>query len=381
MISLSSVIDAYIDINILLLLALVLWMTSRTLLRSFGMKYAYSTQLHLLNGVFLATLLLPLIVALGGKALLPAGAESINLSDFVLAQYLNGSFEMRPLAVESLLDIRHRFSIEIATLSTPFAATLVGLLCVGVAVSVLRLGMGILWLRNIVDSSFIWRQFGNLQLRLSDTVTVPFSTRTLKRRIVVIPSSFLENTAELNIVLGHEFQHLRQHDLEWEIALELLKPLFFWNPAFCIWKRKMETLRELSCDQNVVMRKKLNVVAYCYCLLKVCKNSLVHPKLFAVTVPRVALVETRTSLFGLDSANELHDRLISLLEFETKQCPKVVYLLIFVPLIAITLFATIAIQQPKDWSQDSLMLSSIVNLERLAEHNGSVPEIVPRQAN
>ena len=375
MINLGSVIDAYIDINILLIMALVLWLAARSLLRVAGMKHAYSAQLNLLNGIFLATLLLPVIIALGSKTLLPTGIEGINLSDFVLAQYLNGSFEMRPSAVESLLGFRHKFSVEIATLATPFAATLVGLLAAGVALSAFRLVTGILRLRKIVGASFVWREFGNLQLRLSDTVTVPFSTRTLSRRIVIIPSNMLENTAELNMILGHEFQHLRQHDLEWEIALELLKPLFFWNPAFCIWKRKMETLRELSCDQNVVTRNKMDVAAYCDCLLKVCKSSLARPKLFAVTVPRVALVETRTSLFGPNAANELRDRLMSLVEYNAKQCSKAVFAFIFVPLIATILFVAIAIQQPKDWSHDRLMLSSIINLERLAAYNGSVADL------
>lgn len=375
MINPTSVIDAYIDINILLLLALVLWLASRSLLRLAGMRYAYSAQLNLLNGVFLATLLLPVIIALGSKTLLPTGVEGINLSDFVLAQYLNGSFEMRPSRVESLLGFRHKISTDLATLSTPFAATLVWLLATGVAVSAIRLIVGILRLRKIVDSSFVWRQFGNLQLRLSDTVTVPFSTRTFSRRIVVIPSNLLENTAELNIVLGHEFQHLRQRDLEWEIALEVLKPLFFWNPAFCIWKRKMEILRELSCDQSVVTRKKMDVAAYCDCLLKVCKNSLDHPKLFAVTVPHAALVETQTSLFGPNAANELRDRLMSLVEYDTKQCSKAACIFIFAPLLAIMLFVAIAIQQPKDWSHDRLMLSSIINLERLAAYNDSVSDL------
>ena len=375
MVNLGSVIDAYIDINILLLLALVLWLASRSLLRVAGMKHAYSAQLNLLNGIFLATLLLPVIIAFGSKTLLSTGAEGINLSDFVLAQYLNGSFEMRPSVMESLLSFRHKFSVEIATLSTPFAATLVGLLALGVALSAMRLVTGILRLRKIVDASFVWRQFGNLQLRLSDTVSVPFSTRTFSRRIVIIPSNMLENSAELGIILKHEFQHLRQRDLEWEIALELLKPLFFWNPAFCIWKRKMETLRELSCDQNVVSRTKMDITAYCACLLKVCKNSLARPKLFAVTVPRVALVETRTSLFGPNAANELRDRLMSLVEYDAKQCSKAVFVFIFAPLLATILFVTIAIQQPKDWSHDRLMLASIINLERLAVHNNSASEL------
>ncbi len=63
-------------------------------------------------------------------------------------------------------------------------------------------------------------------------------------------------------VLAHEFQHLRQGDIEWEILLEALKPIFFLNPAFHAWKRQVEKLRELSCDSQVLTRGRIGVCDY-----------------------------------------------------------------------------------------------------------------------
>jgi hypothetical protein len=42
-----------------------------------------------------------------------------------------------------------------------------------------------------------------------------------------------------------------------------------------------------------------------------------------------------------------------------------------IPLLAIVAFTTLALQKPDDWSQDRIMLSTIINLERLAERNDS----------
>ena len=43
------------------------------------------------------------------------------------------------------------------------------------------------------------------------------------------------------------------------------------------------------------------------------------------------------------------------------------------PLVALLVFGTVAIQRPGDWSQDRLMLSTIVNLERLEARTAPRP--------
>ena len=361
-----TLIDAYIDVNILLVLSLGIWFVMRRILGLAGFGTAYTTQLRLLSAVFVAVILSPVLAVIVGMI---SSANSVNLSNFVTAQYLNGSFDMTPSVFENALGFRGRLMAGVQHLNTGLGIALVTILTLGFGVGILRLGLGLHNLRRIVSDSTVWRKFGTLELRVSDTVSIPFSTRTLQRRIVVIPSSILGNPTDLKIALGHEFQHLRQRDLEWEIGLELLKPLFFWNPAFAIWKRKFETLRELSCDQNVLARHGFDLGEYCEGLVRICENALRPKRVFAVEIPRVTLAETRGGFFGGSSASLLRHRLETMLDGKHKRHSKTVFLMAIVPLLAFTLIGALAIQKPDSWSHDRLMLSTIVNLERLAARN------------
>ena len=380
---LRTVIDAYIDVNILMALSIGLWFLARRLLVSFGLPHSYKIQIRLLNGVFLATLISPFLAALIASALSSGHFGSIqivNISDFVTAQYLNGSFEMTPSAFEHVLGFRTRLLNGLEYMDTNLGLVLITFLAVGFGIATLRLVAGIVRLRRIVTASTIWRRFGSLELLVSDTVTVPFSTRTLGRRIIIVPSSILATPEDLKIALSHEFQHLRQHDLEWEIALECLKPFFFWNPAFTLWKRNLEELRELSCDQSVLARPATDVRTYCQSLINICENSLKSRRLFAVEVPRVPLVETRNLFLGRSSASLLHHRLETLFEGKNERHPTALFAFIFVPLLVLTMIGSLVIKKSDDWSYDRLMLSTIVNLERLAAHNDNasgIPGIRP----
>ncbi len=372
---LRTIIDAYIDVNILLALSLGLWIIARRVLVALGLPYAFSTQLRLLSALFLATLISPVLAAfisMIATASPMAVGYSLNISDFVTAQYLNGSFEMAPSAFEQVLGFRSRVVSGVQYMDSTLGIALVAALASGFAIGVARLAIGVHRLGAIIGASTLWRRFGSLELRVSDTVSIPFSTRTLRRRIIVVPSSILARPGDLKMALGHEFQHLRQHDLEWEIALELLRPLFFWNPAFMAWKRNFEVLRELSCDQNVLARHHaIDAASYCNSLLNICEHALRPTRLFGVEVARVTLAQTRRPLIGRCCATLLRQRVTSLLEGQSERHPRRLFAFFFVPLLAATLVGSVAIQSPRDWSYDRLMLSTIVNLERLAVRNGS----------
>lgn len=375
---LRTFIDAYIDVNILLALALGFWFIARRVLIALGLSHAYSTQLRLLNGLFLAALISPVLAALITMvaSASPIGSGySLSLSDFVTAQYLNGSFQMAPSAFESALGFRSRVLSGVQYMDSPLGVGLVAFVALGFVIAAIRLVAGVCRLCRIVSASTVWRRFGAVELRVSDTVSIPFSTRSLTRRIIVVPSSLVSSPDDLMMALTHEFQHLRQNDLEWEIALEALRPFFFWNPAYAIWKRKFEVLRELSCDQNVVARRRrIAPESYCRSLLNICENSLNPPGLFTVEVPRVALVETRNPLIGRCSASLLKQRLNSLLEGKKERNPRRLFVLFFAPLLLATIVGSVAIKSSQGWSYDRLMLSTIVNLERLALRNGTTTE-------
>ena len=87
----------------------------------------------------------------------------------------------------------------------------------------------------------------------------------------------------------------------------------------------------------------------------------------------MALVRTENRLFGGRSAVLLKRRMLSVIEGRAERHPRLAFAILSLPALAVTLTAAVAIQKPGDWSQDRIMLSTIVNLERLQAVNGPVP--------
>ena len=208
-----------------------------------------------------------------------------------------------------------------------------------------------------------------LRIHLSDRTLVPFSTRGWRNYYVVLPSHMLGSFDEVKVSLVHEFQHIRQGDLEWEVLLEMLKPLFFLNPAYHAWKRHVENLRELNCDSEVLTRGRVGIRNYCDTLLSICQTTLRRDRAFVIAVPKVTLVTADRATIRIGKPSLLERRVSSLLEARRLARPRLVFAATALPLIAAILLAAIAIQPPGDWSHDRIMLSTVVNLERMDEIN------------
>jgi len=377
MFRIESLLDAYITTNILLILAYLLWSLVRMVMVQTGLRYAYSAQLRLLNAVFLAIMFWPVAVvgfgALSRMGAVPDGF-SLSLADFVVARYLDGQFTVNPSDLEWMLLLRDRLTSDLLGLNSNAGIAIAVFAGAGFTFCVLRTLFSMWKLSQIIADSHEWRRFGRIQLRLSDTTTVPFSTRGWRNRYVVLPSSMLTDNCSMRMVLAHEFQHLRKSDLEWEIALEVIRPLFFWNPVFHMWKRRVERLRELACDQQVVAQGHIDVTAYCKCLLRVCQDSLKQGRGRIVAMPRVALVESPGR--RRDASVFLGQRIDAMFATSSTTISVRAFLLIFAPLAVCIALAAVALQKSNDWSQDRLMLSTIINLERLAARNDpSLPQV------
>jgi hypothetical protein len=367
----EALLDIYIDVNILLAFACLLWLAATAGLRTMGLDHAVSARLSLLRWGFLAVLASPVVVALLAQGL----AAGFTLTDIIVAQYLQGRFQMDPFALETMLSLRSQTTEAMLAPEGWIAPTLGGVLLAGALFHSARLVMAWVMLRRVMRDSYLWRRFGAVELRLSDTITVPFSTRSLGRRCIVLPSAMLARADDLRIAVGHEFQHLRQGDVEWEIGMELLRPILFWNPAFHLWKRQVEEVRELSCDRRLMARRNLRVAAYCQCLLRVCDDSLAPRRLFAVTMPVVGLLTAERRPFAPRSAGLLRRRMEALVEARAEPATRRLSALMLAPLAALTFLAALAMQRPGDWSQDRLMLSSILNLARFEALNAATPSL------
>ena len=367
----DALLDAFIDANILIVVAFALWSAASFVLHRLGLKHAYSTELKLLNGVFVAIVISPFLV-MAFRALQGAGVGAtvnLNLSDMVVSHYLNGGFQMKASDFEQLLLMRDTFTQNVVQAVGWIAWGAIAAFVIGLLVGFARLVYSVICLSRIVSKSYAWRSFGRIRIRLSDRTLVPFSTRGLRNYYVVLPSGMLTQKNELAVSMAHEFQHLRQGDIEWEILLESIKPFFFLNPAFHAWKRKVEDLRELACDSQVLTRGRIGVRDYCDTLLSVCQQTLRRDRTFVIAVPKVTLVTADRSSLGNGKITFLERRIASLLDASRQSHPHLIYLAIGLPLIAAILFTALAIQKPGDWSHDRLMLSTVVNLERLDEIN------------
>jgi len=367
----DAILDAFINANILIFVAYALWSLVRIALGSAGLNHSHGTQLKLLNSVFVVIVCSPFLVA-GLGALQSTGVAkgvNLNLSDMVVSYFLNGGFEMKATEFERLLLARDTFTDNLMNTAGWLAWAVIAAFLAGAAIGTLRLLFSMFCLHRIVSASHRLRKFGRIQIRVSDRTLVPFSTRGLWNYHVVVPSHMLGQRDELRVSLAHEFQHLRQGDLEWEIVLEALKPFFFLNPAYHAWKRRVEDLRELSCDSQVLTRGHIGVRAYCDTLLSVCQQTLRKDRFFVVAVPKVTLVTADRATFREGKEGFLEQRIRSLLDGKRLRHPKLIYAAIMLPLAGAILLTAVAIQQPGDWSQDRLMLSTVVNLERLDEIN------------
>lgn len=367
----EALLDAFINANILFAGCLALWLFVRTCLRLWGLKHTFGTQLKLLNLLFVVIAGAPFIAA-GYRAMQGSGIDpgvNVNLSDAVVAYYLKGGFQMDSSQFESLILTRDNFMLSVLNADGLVAQLFIALFFTGLLIGFIRLGLAVRSLSNILGASYAWRHIGRIKIRLSDRTLVPFSTRGIRNYYVVIPSHMLGDAAELKVAIAHELQHIRQGDLEWEIALEAIKPLFLLNPAYHIWKREVEHLRELSCDRLVLLRGRIDVRSYCETLLSVSQKTLRDDRDFVLAVPKVSLLTAdRVSLFG-PKQSFLRDRIVSALDPRRTRFQSLVFLVISAPLLAAALFITVAIQSPGDWSHDRLMLSTVVNLDRLDEIN------------
>lgn len=370
----SAILNFYIDLNLLILVAVPLWLLLAAALRCAGLRGAVTLKLALLRWGFVAVAAAAVASAVLAEISPATGrAAGYSVSDFVVAQYLQGRFTMDPFLLERLLVWRADLVAEL-TAPRGWGLALAGLMAAGMVLHGLRLAVAGLKLRRVMAGSWRWRRIGRLDLHLSDTLAVPFSARGLWRRHVVLPSVLLEREGDLRIAVAHELQHLRQHDVEWEIAVQLLRPFLFWNPAFLMWQRQVDLLRELACDRQLVARRRLDVGEYCRCLLRVCRDGMVPRRLFAVRMPVVGLIpgDGRSSP---RNAAVLRARMVALAEGRADVLRPQLALALILPLAGVTLAAALALRPSGDWSPDRLMLSTILNLERLEALNATVPSL------
>lgn len=356
--------NAYLDLNLLIALGAVVWFGLRWGLRRTSLGMAFLPQLRLMNGLTVLLALAPLLALVFTTWVM---AHPPNLADLLVAQYLQGNMSISATSLEATLGLREDFVREMLAQNTVWSKALAAGAALGAGWCIAHICLSIWQLRRALAGAFVWRQIGRLQIRISPTARVAFSTRGLFTRYVVLPQSVLERPQDLRLVMAHELQHFRQKDVECEIVLELLRPFLFWNPAFLLWRREVRNLREYACDQSLSARPGFDVRAYCECLIRAVAEAGREQKFFERISPSVALVD-RDELQG---GAALRNRLIVVTAAQPEQAKMGMWALIGASLVAVVLSTTVMLQRSGDWSHDRIMLSTIVNLERMASRPAS----------
>lgn len=358
MTAMKPVLDLIIDANIVLILAFAAWSVAQQMLRMGHLRRTYSAQLRMAKLVLICTCLSPFL-AYGAAAMNEAFWPNapLTIGDMAVASYLKGGIAIPPAEFETLLSLRSRLLDDALSGANPWLAGLLALFCAGALFQAMRSIWSIMRISSLISRSHLWRRTGMTDIRLSDQIEVPFAARGLFRRHVVLPSSILTRRGDLQIVLPHEFEHLRRGDVEWELAFEILRPVFFWNPAFGLWKRAFDRLRELACDQALLVKRRITPRAYATCLLDYCERQMNRrPPAMHVAFVRMQAKSSRKALA---------ERMLALQHTPSDRARRLtVPLMVCILALGLSLSAA-ALRPTGDWSQDRLMLSTIVNLDRM----------------
>lgn len=358
----EALLNAYIDLNLLLLVGAVIWLGLRRMLTRHGLGRAFSPQLQLLNRLTVLMGVAPLLAMAFTTWVV---AHPPNISDMLVSQYLQGRVSMSASHFESIIGLREDLVRSLMTQQAVWAQTLVFLVIIGTAACALQGLISVLRLRHSLHSAFLWKTIGRVQLMISDTTSVAYSTRGLFTLYIVLPSPLLNDSRDLRLTVAHELQHFRQRDIECEFLLEILRPMLFWNPAFYLWRSEVRILREYACDQALMARSHFDARAYCECLIRACAMAAQDRVFFSRRSPAVALVDRRET----QRSATLQQRILAVTAKQSPSDQTASWTLLSGLLVGTVLTTTVLIQRPSDWSHDRLMLSTIVNLERMASRS------------
>ena len=357
MTTMKPVLDLVVDANVVFLLAFLLWAGIQAVVKRSRLRTDFAAQLRMLRMVLIFVILSPVLsFALVSAFQLVWPRAPITATDLAVAAYLRGDIQVSAVRFEELLNTRNHIFDLVLRGQLPWLTALMTILALGSLALFAQTLLTIAKINRIIGDSFVWRRTRTTRILLSDSITVPFAARGLFRRYVVLPSSLIAQPRKLQIVLNHEFEHLRRGDVEWEVTFELLRPLLYWNPVYLLWRRAFDQLRELSCDQAVIDRLKMTPKEYAQAILSFVSP---HDRQRSVDVLNVAFVRTSGARRSLES------RLLALAAPRSEQAGRRLYVLAaLVFALTITLFAA-SVRNPGDWSHDRLMLSTVVNLERI----------------
>lgn len=259
-------VNMYLVANLLLLLAAV----GVACLRGVGGRsitaIAYRRQLQIAYVLTIAAVMLPSLSLLSQREdWLPKNAQiwsGASMGD----------------ATHSSRDT-HRigFSVASSEVSAPLyavRAVTTGLFVAGAAAFLIVIFAEAMRIRRIIVDAQTIATRRRVRVLSSQAVRVPFSLWIPGVHFIVLPADLIVSPADIRMAIRHEAQHHRQLDTRVIYAYQLLRLLFFWNPAVHWLNRSIAELQEFSCDEALIGTRKVSPQAYCRCLLQVAESAV-----------------------------------------------------------------------------------------------------------
>jgi membrane-bound lytic murein transglycosylase D len=258
--------NLYLCTNVLLFAAVVLlaaldWVGGR--LRR---PVAHGHRLAMGHALLVAAVLLPLAtLGSGHEDVLPTTAQVWSAPT------------MRGGAADASAD--HRIEVSFAPSGASLSLITVseiaaGWVLIGMLFSLVKLGLDGRATMRIIARAQTIRRRGRLSIRASEQIQVPFSFWWPTRYFIVVPSALVLHAEDLAMAIRHEAQHHRQQDTKWLYLYQILKALFFWNPAVHRLERHLRSLQEFACDEALSARTPNVGADYCRSLLRVAEAAV-----------------------------------------------------------------------------------------------------------
>src|SRR6202142_1635373 len=113
-------------------------------------------------------------------------------------------------------------------------------------------------------------------LATSERVRVPAAIGFWNRTIV-LPAWALRELppADLNVILLHEFAHLRRADDWTNLIQKIVRAIFFFHPAVWWIESRLSVEREMACD-DAVLAETSNPHGYASCLVSLLEKNMEH---------------------------------------------------------------------------------------------------------
>ncbi|MGB8011585.1 MAG: M56 family metallopeptidase [Terriglobales bacterium] len=117
---------------------------------------------------------------------------------------------------------------------------------------------------------------GAIEVATSERVRVPAAIGFWKPTIVLPAWALGEmQPDDLNVILLHEFAHLRRGDDWTNLIQKIVRALFFFHPAVWWIENRLSVEREMACD-DAVLAETANPHGYASCLVSLLEKSLAH---------------------------------------------------------------------------------------------------------